>query len=213
VRIVRASYFPELVGQVGVVRDAWTDPTFGPSHSAVTAVMGDAEPLDLRAWVTLPPECFDIVPTHPPADRSTSPDPALCPYMVGADGVWLERCTLPRYPEHVGGHVTEPIPAPPPEESFRATELAKMRERPTRPEVARPDEGDEREVMHLGREQLRELARERTKERDAARGAYLELAYEIEEVRVRLRRATGLLSDVDRLSEQVSTFLDAEVKR
>lgn len=46
----------------------------------------------------------------------------ICPYMSGQGGIWQERCTLPRYPEHVGRHVTEPIPRPAPETHAQAVQ-------------------------------------------------------------------------------------------
>lgn len=100
-----------------------------------------------------------------------------------------------------------------PAESFRATELADIRERPTRPEALEHDEDEEEVDAIMASARLDASLRERTKERDAARATVLELGEEVENVRARLRLAIGLLNDVDRLSANVSAFLDCEVKR
>jgi integrase len=87
-----------------------------------------------------------------------------------------------------------------PAESFKATELGEVpfRERVTVPDLSDADDGEERELLHLGREQLRALAQERTNERDEARR--------------HLREACGLLNDVDRVGVRIACFLDAANK-
>lgn len=108
------------------------------------------------------------------------------------------------------------------EESFRATELgAAAAAAPTRPELAADaDDGEERALLHLHREELLTLARARTNERDASRAMldaerreHRQTAAALLVAKASLRTATGLLTEVDKVSERAAAFLDAEVKR
>jgi hypothetical protein len=188
---------------VGVVEHEWDDGSFGLKlrDGTLVGIRGewlDVAPLRLGGDVDDLSERLFPWALVRPAQRASSPLPWPVPDLVAGPG-------KPNGLQDVRSFQLDMPPAP---------ERYGMRERETERElVTDADDGEERALLHLGREQLLALVKERTTERDASRVAISRLADQLGELAAVHREAAGLLSDVNLSAGRVAAFLDREAKR